>query len=281
MNSEGSRLIGPLDLPPGHPGQRILSGRTPLVASQSDPRFSYCTYIPDSAPTTGAAVLVAVHGTGRDVHKTRERWVNWAEDHRCAVLAPLFPGAVDDPNDLSNYKTLSYQGIRFDEILLSMLDEAAQRWRLDVERFALYGYSGGGQFAHRFAYVHPERLSAVCVGAPGSTTLPFDPRPWPKGTEDMETVFGVPIRLDRLRSVPFRILVGELDTDASTMDPSTAPGDTRLAQANALTEALSGSGVPVDLEVIPGVAHDAGAFTESAASFFSQHFGAPMKSGRV
>jgi hypothetical protein len=87
----------------------------------------------------------------------------------------------------------------------------------------------------------------------------------------MEAVFGVPLRLDHLLRIPFRILVGALDTDAATMDPRTSPGDTRLVQAKALTMALFDSGVLVDLEVLPGVAHDAEAFTDSAASFFSSH----------
>jgi hypothetical protein len=53
-----------------------------------------------------------------------------------AVLAPLFPAGIDDPNDLQNYKMLLYQGIRYDSILLSITDEvAAQAWHRHGEVF--------------------------------------------------------------------------------------------------------------------------------------------------
>jgi dienelactone hydrolase len=273
VTSQAPRLLGPQDLPAGHPGHQVLSGHSPLVACQSDQRVSSCAYIPDSAPDVGAPLLVAVHSTGRDVHGVRDQWVDWAERHGWVILAPLFPGAIGDPNDLNNYKLLAYNGIRFDELLLAMLDEAAQRWRLDVGRFALYGFFGGDQFVHRFAYLHPDRLLAACVAAPGSATLPGSPLPWPQGTGDMKAVFGTAPRLDRLRRVPIRVLVGELDTDLATMDPRTAPGEHRVFQARALTDALVQVGVTAQLEIVPSVAHESDAFSDAAEAFFTQHIG--------
>ncbi len=264
------RLIGPSDLPVGHPGRVILTGWTPLIASQVDARFSYCTYVPKTAPASGAPVVVAVHSTGRDVHGTLEPWIECAVAHGAIVLAPLFPGGVGDPNDLNNYKTLLYRGVRFDLILLGMLEEAAQRWHFDDRRFVLYGFSGGGQFVHRFAYLHPGRRKAVVVGAPGSVTLPDDTRAWPEGTGDIEAVFGIPLELDALRSVPFRVLVGELDTDTANMAPGTPPGDTRLRRALALTGALARAAVPVEIQIVAGVGHEAGAVTAAATSFVAE-----------
>ncbi len=53
--------------------------------------------------------------------------------------------------DLANYKRIEFQGIRFDHILLSMIDEVAAKYRLKSNRALMYGFSGGGQFCQRFS----------------------------------------------------------------------------------------------------------------------------------
>jgi dienelactone hydrolase len=266
------RLIGPSDLPPGHPGRAVLTGWTPLIASQADPRFSYCAYVPRGAvppsavPAADAPLIVAVHSTGRDLHKTVAPWVETAEALGAIVVAPLFPAGIDDPNDLHNYKSIAYRGIRFDLVLLAMIDEAARRWRFDPRRFLLYGFSGGGQFAHRFAYLHPHRLKAAIIAAPGDITVLRDSRPWPAGTGDVDALFGLSINFAELRRLPLRVLVGDRDTDVATMRPGTSPDDTRLARAAALTQALARAGMAAELRVVPGAAHDAAPLAAAAAT---------------
>jgi pimeloyl-ACP methyl ester carboxylesterase len=88
-----------------------------------------------------------------------------------------FPAGIGDPNDLHNYKFIDYQGILFDLVLLAMFEKVAARWHIRTDRFALHGFSGGGQFAHRFLLLHPDRLHGVSIGAPGRVTLPTSERP--------------------------------------------------------------------------------------------------------
>ena len=50
------------------------------------------------------------------------------------------------------------------------------------QRFALFGYSGGGHFVHRFFMLHPQRLWALSIGAPAasasaSTAMTVSPAP--------------------------------------------------------------------------------------------------------
>ena len=48
-----------------------------------------------------------------------------------------------------------------------------------------FGFSGGAQFAHRFLYIHPGRLRAVSLGAPGLVTMLDETRAWWVGTGGM------------------------------------------------------------------------------------------------
>ncbi|MEJ7757326.1 MAG: hypothetical protein WKF83_14410 [Nocardioidaceae bacterium] len=95
-------------------------------------------------------------------------------------MAPLFPAGIIEPDDIDNYKWLEYHGIRFDKILLAMVDEVAQKYHLDARRFLLHGFSGGGHFAHRFFYLHATRLqgfrSALRDSSRSST--PTNPGTW-------------------------------------------------------------------------------------------------------
>lgn len=122
--------------------------------------------------------------------------------------------------DLFNYMDMLYHGIRFDLILLSMTEQASQIWRIKTAKFFLHGFSGGGQFALRFLYLHPERLRAVSIGAPGRITSPTMSEPWPAGLADLANVFGIPNAPDfsAISQVPTLFVVGEIDTDTALLD---------------------------------------------------------------
>ena len=149
-------------------------GRTTVYACQADPRFSYCAYVPENYKEDAEnryALAVVVHGTDRGMVAYREHFIDFAEANDCIVLAPLFPVGIPSQGDLSNYKLIRAGDIRFDHVLLAMVEELARKYRVDAERFLLYGFSGGGHFAHRFFYLHPKRLAGVSIGAPGVVTL--------------------------------------------------------------------------------------------------------------
>ncbi|MDR6173024.1 pimeloyl-ACP methyl ester carboxylesterase [Nocardioides zeae] len=257
-----TRAIVPASaFPAGHPGRDLLTARTPFLASRSDQRFSYAlqlpsTYADDSDPLH---VLVAVHGTGRRAERYLDAFADFGEQHGVAVLAPFFPAGISDPNDVHNYKFIAYDDIRFDLVLLAMLDEAATRWNLAVDRFALHGFSGGGQFSHRFLYLHPDRLSAVSIGAPGRVTLPDRNETWWKGVGDIEERFGLAWRPDVVASVPTQLVIGALDDraqDLATVEPD-GNGATRRQRLDRLAEHLRGIGCEPLVTVVPDVAHDA------------------------
>jgi poly(3-hydroxybutyrate) depolymerase len=269
-------MIRFIDLPDSHPGRRILSGRTPLFAAPSEPRCSYTTYLPGSYDWDGRpGVLVAVHGTGRDVERTRDRFVELAEEQDLIVVAPLFPAGIDDPDDLHNYKFLEYHAIRFDLVLLRILDAVAQRWNARTGQVLLCGHSGGAQFAHRFWYLHPERVTAAAFSAPGRVTLVDDTTGWPSGTRDTATRFGVRVDPHALRHTPVHLVIGaedhgEADLAATAAASPGQPGGTRLERLSALEENLRDHGVPISKTIVPDAGHDADATASAIARFFGE-----------
>jgi hypothetical protein len=277
FNCETTCAAGCLPMP--HLGR----GRTTVYASAVDQRFSYCLYVPRSYTeyeTTTYPLAVVVHGTERGPQAYRDAFADFAEEYGCIVLAPFFPcGVIELGFELHNYKFIEFHGLRFDEILLRMVDEIAGYYRIETERFLLFGFSGGGQFVHRFYYLHPRRLMGVSVGAPGWVTLLDTGRDWWTGVRDLEQQFGIPLDLEGLRSVPVQLVVGEQDVDAWDvimpegsrywMPGANDAGSTRVERVVALRESLERHGIHVQQDVVPGAAHEGLKVVGAVHDFFA------------
>lgn len=259
-------------------------GHTIAIACQADQRFSYCLYVPpalkDAESRASARVLVAVHGTGRGNQTMRDLFVPLADKLGLIVMAPLFPAGIIDPHDRDNYKYIEYKDIRFDRVVLAMLDEVGRRYGVPVDRVAMFGFSGGAHFAHRFLYLHPERLEAVSACAPGSPTLLDESRDWWVGVRNIEQRFGRPLDHEALRKVAIHLAVGDADTDTDEithfegsphwMEGANDAGVTRVERLRSLTASLAAKGLNVELDVLPGVRHECGPLAASAMAFFER-----------
>ncbi|KAI0150035.1 alpha/beta-hydrolase [Hypoxylon sp. NC0597] len=269
----------------------LLVGHIPHRALASDPRVSYALYVPpqyyyshgagvDSARAK-LPLLVSVHGTRRYVYDI-EDLAPFAESTPCAILTPLFPTGLDGPNDIDSYKQIRSKTLCSDLALLSMLDEVAVRWpEIDTEKIFLMGFSGGGQFAHRFLYLHPDRLAAVSVGAPGQTTILDDQQNWPVGTKDVESLFGKTINKDLIKGIPIQLVIGDQDVKvhggeefwtwvrqlkgqrgagsgaANNAEKYMFMDRGRLETIQNLRDSWRQAGIEAQLDVVRGVAHDA------------------------
>lgn len=265
--------------PPDNP---YLRGATALIASQHDQRFSYCVYAPDSVDWSGmrkAPLLVVVHGSRRMAQQERDAFKGFADRFGVVVLAPLFPIGVGRPDNTEGYKLVRWDGIEYDRIVLAMVEEAARVYPVDTSRFLVHGYSGGGQFAHRFLYLHPERCLAVSAGAPGNVTLLDDSLPWWVGTGGMGKLVGrASIDLDAIRRVPVFLVVGALDTDPAEvvtarqsrhwMEGINDCGTTRIERVEALERSLAAHGVTVRKAIVPGVGHEGFKVVGAVEDFF-------------
>ena len=258
-----------------------LTGPTPHIASARDPRFSYLMYVPERREGDPARypLIVVQHGTGRTAEVYRDAFAPFAEKHRAVVLAPLFPAGIDDPDDLHNFKFIEYHGIRFDLLLLEMIEEAARRVPLHTEKFLLHGFSGGGQFTHRFLYLHPERLHAASVGAPGRMTLLDGTTRWWLGTADLEDRFGIKADPARIAQVSLQLVVGELDTegweinnpgDSNWLPGLEEQGATRIERLRTLQRNWAEHGITARLDLVPGVGHEGDRVLGPVMEFFGE-----------
>lgn len=247
-------------IPAGHPGREFVTGQTPFFACRADQRFAYALYVPSSYREDGEplGLLVAQHGTYRDAALYPTALHEHAEQTHTAIMAPLFPAGIDDPNDLHNYKFIDYRGIRFDLVLLAMVEEVAARWHIRTDRFALHGFSGGGQFAHRFLLLHPDRLNAVSIGAPGRVTLPTSNETWWRGVEDLPQRFGISLDPAAIARVAIQLLIGEEDSggeELGSVEQDSAGAD-RQQRIRALQHALRELGARPQLDIVPGAGHE-------------------------
>jgi pimeloyl-ACP methyl ester carboxylesterase len=266
-------------------------GRTTIWACRADPRFSWCAYVPEAFSAKTAAsyrLLVAVHGTARGMTTYRDGFARFAEQQRLIVLAPLFPAGITGPDDLSSYKFMRAGDLHYDAILLSMVDEIQAKYRLDTRRFAMFGFSGGGHFAHRFFYLHPQRLSAASIGAPGVVTLLDAEHDFWVGVRNFESVFGRRIDLDAMRGTPVQMVIGGNDTETweITIKPdmrlwmpgADLAGVDRLERMRSLKASFETNGIAVRHDVVPGIAHEGDKVIPAVEDFFAEALGAARTS---
>lgn len=257
-------------------------GATPFFALGVDPRVSYCLHVPETYNETDDRVydlIVLMHGTERGAATYRDRFADFADASHCIVLAPLFPCNLAGPGDLDNYKLVEMAGMRFDQLLLAMVDEVAAKYKLRDNSFLLHGFSGGGHFAHRFAYLHPLRLRAVSIGAPGVVTLLDTDRDWWVGVRDLKERFGIALDLAALRALPVQMVVGRDDVQTWEITiPENSfwwrpglneAGATRINRLEALCRSFEAAGVSVRFDTVPGVAHDGWAVLDPVKAFFA------------
>lgn len=255
---------------------------TPFFASQADPRFCYCLFVPfgyDEDSDKKYNLIVLVHGTERGSMMYRQAFAEFANAHDAIILAPLFPCNTFGGYDLDNYKFIECNGVRYDHILLSMIDEVEDRYRLKNDGFLMFGFSGGGHFTHRFFYLHPERMKAASIGAPGMVTLLDDRFDFWAGTRDFEAKFGKPLNYDAMRKVQVQMVIGAEDTDLWEigMDETsegwmsgaeiTGPFN-RRKKMEELKKSFETHGITVQHDIVPGAAHSTQLMVPAVIHFF-------------
>ncbi|WP_051937086.1 alpha/beta hydrolase [Erwinia sp. 9145] len=255
-------------------------GSTTIFSSRQDPRFQYCLYVPPAFDNDRSdyRLIVAMHGTGRSMTQYRDAFAEFARYNRCVVLAPLFPvGPLGDGNS-HGFKYIIEQEIRYDDVLLSIIDEVSELLAHDFGKFLLFGYSGGGHFAHRFFYIHPEKLLGVSIGAPGSVTLLDEDKAWWPGVRDFEARFNKPLNYEAMRQVAVQLVVGKVDLETweITHQPGgkyyqpgcNDAGETRVERNTALLNSLRDKGIDATQNIVPNVGHDGMKVLDCVKDFF-------------
>ncbi|HSV51699.1 MAG TPA: alpha/beta hydrolase [Burkholderiaceae bacterium] len=256
-------------------------GHSTVFAARSDPRFSYCTYVPPhlNAAKRPMELVVVMHGTGRAFAEYRDAFAEFAKWNDCIVLCPLFPAGPHGDGNRDGFKHLREADIRYDRILLSMVDEVATKFNCDFSKFALFGYSGGGQFVNRFGLLHPECLWALSIGAPGSVTLLDFKQDWWVGVRDFEQKFGKALNVAALKALPVHMVVGKADTETWEithreggkfyMAGANDAGLTRPERLETLRQSFANAGIDVQLDLVDNVPHNGLACVGKVQDFFA------------
>lgn len=261
--------------------QIYFRGATTLFAGSADPRFSFGLYVPrlsSAEELENATMLVSVHGTLREQSRYRDFFAEFAEYNNCIVLAPLFPCNIFGDGKMTGYKYIVENDVRYDEVLIAMVDEARAFLNVKESKFLLFGFSGGGQFAHRFALLQPERLKAVSIGAPGSVTDPLSKRSYWVGTSDFEERFGRPLQTEAFKGLPIHLAIGAEDKatweithrpgDPTYMEGANEAGASRQERLRTLYTGFKTLGAEVVLDTVEGVAHEAEYLVIKTKKFF-------------
>lgn len=238
-----------------------------------DPRFHYRVHLPDDyfeEARPSYKLMVIIHGTGCGLEEYFQAAAEFAYRNHVALLAPVFPGGLFVKKDLNSFKMLSSDGIRYDLLLLSMIEDMVRTYPgIDADGFFLFGHSAGGQFVNRFLLAHPERLRAVSISAPGYPTFIDERVPYPEGTGGFSHYFGKRLELERVKDVPVQMMVGEQDCKFLG---ETSYGANRVERLMSLKQNFENNGIQSILNVIPNIGHLDGDRERIAActSFFEQ-----------
>jgi hypothetical protein len=264
--------------------QLDLSGND-LVKIDAQPgqgfNFPYYLFIPESVDREKAVHLFVEPnntGTGSDdfeVHRKKAESLaegsyanRMAKRLKVPLLVPVFP------RSRSNWRTYTHsldrdtleikrgQLCRIDLQLVAMIGHAQKLLRAGgfkvKSRVFMHGFSASGNFANRFAFLHPKVLKAVASGGVnGIPTLPVKrwnghDLPFPIGIADLEELAGAPFDEEAYRQVPQYIYMGYLDRN-DTVPSRDAWGE---SEAALIQEAVAATMMPDRWEVSQSVYRD-------------------------
>lgn len=184
-------------------------GTLTLRRVHGDAAHCYYLYVPESRLRAQAPVLASMHGISRNAREHGRAFAALAEQYGLVVVSPLFR-----KNFYPDFQRLGVDGGRHpDAALDTILADVGALLGVDVGRVTLFGYSGGGQFAHRYALVNPGRVAALAVASAGWYTWPTHEHAFPLGLLATPARPELVCRLDEFLAIPLCVLVGARDTE--------------------------------------------------------------------
>jgi poly(3-hydroxybutyrate) depolymerase len=257
-----SPIIGARERPLPLEGPAPEVGKVLRLTLNERSKQIYYLYVPHRIKHPGR-LFVTVHGISRNAREHAERFAPLAEQQGVVLVAPRF-----SRRRFASYQRLAPRaaGQRSDAMLDRIVSEVREQVDLPEAPLYLFGYSGGGQFVHRYAIAHPARVARAVIGAAGWYTFP-DPRArYPRGLRfrpDETLLFEGP---DFLK-VPMAVIVGGADVErdpALNQSPriDRQQGGNRCERGRrwvaAMQEAAQAQGLATryQFQVLPGVGHD-------------------------
>jgi pimeloyl-ACP methyl ester carboxylesterase len=238
-----------------------------------DPDFQYFLYVPDTAGEN-AGMFVTVHGYTRNVIEHVEMFAPFAYQHGLILVAPLF-----SRERFPDYQRLGRKGKgeRADVKLDMVVSEAAAHTGAVSEKFFLFGFSGGGQFVHRYTMAYPGRVSRAVIASAGWYTFPDSVLKYPYGIRKSSSLGGVAFNPAEFLRVPVCVLVGEHDIERDDEFRKSRPldrqqGTTRLERGRRWIRTVAASAKSLSLDT---------AYTFEVLPESNHSFAACMRQGNM
>lgn len=262
MNAPGLRIEQDCDAGFWETREHLLSRPVSVIARDAG-CLDYLAYLPRSAGP-GAPLLVCLHGLKRNPAEQIFQFAPLADRYGIRLLAPLFAR-----KRYHGFQSLvpDKEGCNPEEVFDATIEDFLIRFRVRAERLFLFGFSGGGQFAHRYAMLGRRRIDRMVLVAPGWFTLPDQDLPYPFGIGHSALLGGRRFDPANLFQIPSLLLVGDRDRarDSSlNRDPTIdrTQGRNRVERAERWSAELARiareHGVPCNWETarIPGARHN-------------------------
>ena len=213
-------------------------------------------------PRTPAPILVSMHGLARNPLQSLVYLADAADRLGAILIAPFF--SKERHHGFQWLETWK-GGARADLVLNAFVAKIAAAYGGDTGRLVLFGFSGGGQFCHRFAMLHPANVACVVSVAAGWYTYPDDAA-FPLGAN--------PDRSGRIRPdlngflrVSMLVAVGSRDTERNESlnrrpEIDERQGPNRVVRAQRWVAALNAAAAvrgithpPARIQLIKGAGH--------------------------
>jgi pimeloyl-ACP methyl ester carboxylesterase len=238
-------------------------------------------FVPGGTP--GGVPVVLVHGAASEARAQFHAFLPLASRQQVLLIVPEFRRPA-----FRGYQRLAGAAgpLAAAAALDAAVEEAARLTGVPIPRFDLAGYSGGAQFAHRYAMLFPGRVRRLAVGAAGWYTWLDSARAYPYGPRPSVASGHLAVNTAAFLSIPIRVLVGERDLarDRSLRaEPAidAEQGAHRLERAlrwaQHLQETAASAGLEADVttELLPHTGHGfrramrKGGFGERVLDFFN------------
>ena len=186
------------------PSMPIPAQELHLMSGEEVP---YYLYLPGNINET-TSIFVAIHGYKRNVEDHAKSFAPYAEKHGFVLVAPLF-----SKKKFRDYQRLGRNGngSRADFALKRIISRVISIVGIENRKLSLFGYSGGGQFVHRYAMAYPSDVFKAVIAAAGWYTFPDPATEYPFGIKRSARLQDINFSPSCFLSVPMCILVGEHD----------------------------------------------------------------------
>lgn len=168
----------------------------------------YYSFLPERL-SEQTKVMVCIHGISRNAKEQVKAFSQKANHHDYIIIAPYFSKKL-----YRGYQRLEMgaAGYTSAEALNKILHDVQQRFSINTNKVSLFGYSGGAQFAHRYAMLYPERINRLIISSAGWYTFPDKHKNYPYGLKSCRN-FSTDLaeNLPAFLQLKIRTLVGEFD----------------------------------------------------------------------